>query len=514
MTQPRRPKRRTRWLLIVLALAALAGTAVWYYLAHYRVASEPAEPALQTARVRVGDITITASGSGSLLPARELDLGFQNGGVLAEVAVEIGDQVAAGDLLARLDDADARAQVAQAEANLRLAELKLSELTGAADPVALSAAQATLAAAQADLSRLLIPATEAEVLAARENLKSAQEALDLLQAGPDPDKVAIARANLTLAEIGVRTAQAAYDKVAGRENAGATKEAADLWQATTNYEKAEAEYEEALTGPTSDTISSARAKLALADAQMQDLLAGPDPEAKAAAEAKRVQAQTQVEALLAGASAEELEVADLGVTLAGYGLENARRQLAKTELRAPISGTVVALGAGAAEAVGTAPIVTLADLDVPLVRFWVEETDLISVAPGNPVEIIFEALPDLVFAGKVVRVDPALVTVDGTPAVQAWASVDLASHAVTLLSGLTAEVVIVAGEAQGALLVPVQALRETTPGKYTVFVVKPDGKLELRPVDIGLKDFANAEVLSGLERGEVVSTGTVEVEGE
>ncbi|MBN1138064.1 MAG: HlyD family efflux transporter periplasmic adaptor subunit [Anaerolineae bacterium] len=179
-----------------------------------------------------------------------------------------------------------------------------------------------------------------------------------------------------------------------------------------------------------------------------------------------------------------------------------------------MAGTIVALNADAGEAVGTAPIATLADLAAPLVRFWVEETDLISVAPGNPVEIVFEALPDLVFARQVAGVDPALVTVDGTPAVQAWAGVDLSSHAVSLISGLTAGVEIIAGEAKGALLVPVQALRETTPGRYAVFVVKPDGKLELRPVEVGLKDFASAEVLSGLEKSEVVSTGTIEIETE
>jgi multidrug efflux pump subunit AcrA (membrane-fusion protein) len=134
------------------------------------------------------------------------------------------------------------------------------------------------------------------------------------------------------------------------------------------------------------------------------------------------------------------------------------------------------------------------------------------VATGNPVEIIFEALPDLVFAGQIVRIDPALVMVDGTPAVQAWASVDLSAHAVSLLSGMTAEVEIIAGQTEGALLVPVQALRELSPGQYAVFVVQPDGTLELRPVEVGLRDFANAEILSGLERGDTVSTGTVATE--
>jgi HlyD family secretion protein len=514
MRKTKRGRRRGWWVLVALVLVAAATTAGWYYFSNYSLAEEPAEPALQTARVRVGDITITASGTGNLLPARDLDLGFRTAGVVAEIAVQVGDQVEAGDVLARLEDADAQAQVAQAEANLRLAELKLAELTGAADPVALATAQASLAAARADLSKLLAPATEAEVLAAQENLNSAQDAVAILQAGPDSEKVEIAKANLTLAEINLRAAQAAYDKVAGRENAGATKEAAELWQATTNYEKAQAEYEEAQAGPTSDAIAAARAKVALSNAQLQGLRASPDPDAQAAAEAKVVQAQTQLEALLAGASAGDLEAAELGVTLAGYSLENARRQLEEILLRTPMAGTVVALSAEEGEAVGTAPVVTLADLQAPLVRFWVEETDLLSVAPGNPVEILFEALPDLVFPGEIVRVEPALVTVDGTPAVQAWASIDLASHPVHLLSGMTAEVEIIAGQAEDALLVPVQALRETVPGQYTVFVVGADGKLELRPVEIGLKDFANAQVLAGLEKGEVVSTGTVEVESE
>jgi multidrug efflux pump subunit AcrA (membrane-fusion protein) len=107
-------------------------------------------------------------------------------------------------------------------------------------------------------------------------------------------------------------------------------------------------------------------------------------------------------------------------------------------------------------------------------------------------------------------VDPALVTVDGAPAVQAWATLDPLTAPVQLVSGLSAEVEIIAGESKDTLLVPVQALRELAPGSYAVFVVQPDGQLKLTPVTVGLKDFANAEILSGVKVGEVVSTGTVE----
>ncbi len=171
MKQVGKKKRQPRWLFIALPLVVV-GLAVggWYYLGNRKVAT-PAEaaPALQTAKVRTGDITITASGSGNLLPASETALAFRSSGVLADVAAKVGDRVEAGQVLARLDDTDARAQIAQAEANTRLAEIKLADLTAAADPAAAAAARASLAAAQADLTKLITPATAAELLGAQEN---------------------------------------------------------------------------------------------------------------------------------------------------------------------------------------------------------------------------------------------------------------------------------------------------------------------------------------------------------
>ncbi|MBI4632270.1 MAG: efflux RND transporter periplasmic adaptor subunit, partial [Deltaproteobacteria bacterium] len=79
-----------------------------------------------------------------------------------------------------------------------------------------------------------------------------------------------------------------------------------------------------------------------------------------------------------------------------------------------------------------------------------------------------------------------------------------------LLSGMTAAVEVIAGEAKSAVLVPVQALRDLGSGSYAVFILQPDGQLKLTPVTVGLKDFANAEILSGVKAGDVVSTGNVQ----
>jgi multidrug efflux pump subunit AcrA (membrane-fusion protein) len=72
---------------------------------------------------------------------------------------------------------------------------------------------------------------------------------------------------------------------------------------------------------------------------------------------------------------------------------------------------------------------------------------------------------------------------------------------------MNVEVEIVAGEAHNALLVPVQALRQIGADQYVVFVVGADGELEMRPVEVGLQDYVNAEILSGVTRGEVLSIG-------
>jgi len=72
--------------------------------------------------VRQGDLVITASGSGTLVPADDVSLGFTSSGVLAEVLVEVGDQVEEGDVLARQDDLDARQALVAAE--LQVAQAK------------------------------------------------------------------------------------------------------------------------------------------------------------------------------------------------------------------------------------------------------------------------------------------------------------------------------------------------------------------------------------------------------
>lgn len=501
-------------VLILAIVVLLAAGGAWYYYSRVLPAqASPAQGTIRTTRVRRGDLVITASGTGTLIPATEVDLGFSTGGTLAEVAVEVGDRVEAGDVLARLDDTDARSEVAQAEISLRLAELDLAKLTKEPDAAELAAAQASLADAQANLDDLTAPPTAEELAAARDNLLSAQKALESLLAGPTQEEIRIAKADLQTAEIDLQEAQAAYDKVASRPGVSATSEAMELWRASTAYEKAKATYEQTVAGPTEEEIAAARAAVAEAQTQLDTLERGPDPEELAAAQAKVAQAQAELDALLAGASSEDLEAAQLAVEQARLTLAAAQAQLEGTVLKAPFAGIVTAVEAQPGENVGSEAIITLADLDHPLIELHLDETDLDKIAVGYEVEVVFDALPDKTFHGHVVQVSPILVEVDGVATVQALAALDEENldNPRLLPAGLNASVDVIAGRAENALLVPVEALREFAPGKYAVFVMV-DGQLQMRPVEVGLMDVTSAQILSGLEQGDEVSTGIVATE--
>lgn len=416
---------------------------------------------METAAVSQGDITLTASGSGELIPADELDLAFRTSGSLREILVETGDEVEEGDVLAQLETDGLERALAEADVDLRIAQLELTDVRE--DP------------------------SDAEIADAEARVRDA-------------------RTQLTLAyDTYAETSDASSDDDDDIESA---KTMYDWW--VSYYQSQKAKYEEGKI----NEIQHDYAMAAMIEAQETWERAVNE------AEIDRIQALRSVEqARNAVAQAEEalellesepltdtLTEAELAVDEAVLAREEAEADLKAAKLYAPFGGTVMDVAAEAGDQVGTSTtILTLANLREPLLRFWLEESDMGRVAVGNEVNVVFDALPDTTFTGTVVRVDPVLVTVNGTPAVQAQASLFLEDHNATLLSGMTADVEVIAAQAKDALLVPVEALEEGPDGGYTVSVVKPDGELEEREVEVGLRDALNAEIRSGLELGETVT---------
>lgn len=413
--------KRFKTIFITLFVALAAITAIIFFVRP--TTSEAAEaPALQTAKVRVGDLVVTASGAGTIVPSAQIDLGFRTSGVLTELNVAVGDTVQAAQVLARLEE----------------------NLQAEADFQALFTAQGI---AQAEL--VLVNAQDALVLA--ENHVMYVIGLDAWYWEQE-----LARPDATQAEK-------------------------DLAQTRMDY------FMSLIYIDASD-MALARAELESARVDLQD-------------------AQIALDVVKAGSDALTAPIAAMGTQMAK--LEQARLAVESTRLIAPFDGTLTSLDVFDGQTVGTSSIMTIATTENLLVRFYLDETDLDKVAVGNRVSFMFDAYPDQPVDGEVIIVEPSLQVVDGTPVIVVWASLPT-EMGFSLMSGMTVDAEVIAGESLKTLIVPVQALRELALGSYAVFIVDANGQLVMTPVTVGLRDFANAEILSGVKVGDVVSTGTVE----
>ncbi|MBI3737566.1 MAG: efflux RND transporter periplasmic adaptor subunit [Chloroflexi bacterium] len=445
------PKRKSRISTKAVAITAVVVLLVAAGAYFAWPAAEPVAemPALQTTKVRTGDLTITASGAGTVLPAAQMDLAFHTGGMLTELNVAVGDVVQRGEVLARLEES------VQAEADFQ-ALFSAQGLTQA--ELAVATAESALEDAILDLKYLLGP----DAYYWETQLKQAEETLAALNADPNASAE-----QKTEAQNAVEKARLKRDYFL------------ELYLRTLARDH---------VFVTEADIALGRANLESAKVALQD-------------------AQDALEIVKAGPEALTAPITALGAETAA--LEQARLAAENTRLVAPFGGSVIALNVVKGQTVGTSPVMTIATTDQLLVRFYLDETDVDKAAAGMQVNFTFDAYPDAIVTGEIVLVEPALQIVDGTPVVVVWAKLP-EDAPFTILSGMTVEAEVIAGEAKNALIVPVQALRELTPGSYAVFLVQSDGSLKMTPVTIGLRDFANAEILSGLKVGDVVSTGTVE----
>ncbi len=452
-------KKRSVWVIVVIALLLASGGGYFVYTRYVPVRA-PEIPTLETATVTRGDIVLTASGSGELIAAREMNVTFRTAGTLAEMLVEAGDRVKKGEMLARLETADLERALTEAEVELELDRLALADVREGPSEAELSQARATLRNAEVELT-----------LAQKAYEDTFDSRLDDL----------------------VADAKTEYDWYVGYyQGKKAAYEEGNLSQS---------DHDHAMNAMIS---AEGRWIEAQNNARVEEMQA-----ANRVAQARDgvVEARENLEALQGEPSPDTLTLAELAVDEALLAREAAKADLEAAQLSAPFDGTVMGVGAEAGDQVGVSTsIVALADLQEPRLRFWVQEADMSRVAAGLQVNVVFEAWPDHAFTGTVVRVKPVLVQVSGTPAVQSEARLYVDEHDVVLLSGLTAEVEVIAAEARGVLLVPVEALQETAEGKVTVSVVQPDGELETRAVEVGLRDAVYAEILAGLELGESVST--------
>jgi HlyD family secretion protein len=265
-------------------------------------------------------------------------------------------------------------------------------------------------------------------------------------------------------------------------------------------------------------------------------------------EARLAQAKSQKNQMNASLSSYQRRVAQ-----SEAGLARISDVLAKFDAVSPIDGVVTNLPVREGETVvpgvqnsAASTIMTIADMSLITAEVKVDETDIVNIQLGQSVAVKIDAMPDKSFDGKVIEIgNTAILRSSGLAASQSTTSsqeakdfkvvVALTNPPDEIRPGLSCNAKITTATRHNALTIPIQALTMRTKGDLEppktgvqaadapvpndkslkeefqgVFVVK-NGKAEFHKVETGITGATDIEVLSGLNDGDQIVTGSYKI---
>lgn len=449
---------KPKWkILITIAALVLAGIGIYASTVY----ANRGVVTVQTALVARQDLTSLVTASGEIKPKNYINIGANAIGQLTEVAVKEGDHVKKGQLLARIENVQPAADV--------------------------QAQQASLSAVQADSA-----AAEAALKAADDNINTAQADID--------------------------------------------RNKADLARMKSDLDRAESLYKDKLMAAQDYELKKSTYEAELAVVRQSEV--------------RVVQARAQREQTAAQLSSAQKKIAQVRA-----GLTRLADVLQKYDAYAPLNGIVTNLSVRVGETVvpgiqnsPSSTIMTIADMSLITAEVKVDETDIVNVRLNQVADITVDAIPNRSFKGHVIEIgNTAIVRSTGVAASQSAVSSQEAKDFKVVIAvdnpddeirpGLSATAKITTATRPSVLTIPIQALtvrqkgdlakkpekgaaQAAAPDAVTeralkeeiqgVFVINK-GKAEFRKVETGITGTTDIEVVSGLQQGDEIVTGTYQV---
>jgi HlyD family secretion protein len=443
-----------KWIIICIIAVSVIG--VGGFLLYDRLLSstrdESTSPAnLRVATVERGDIDVVIDATGTIEPLNIVEVSSKASGRILSLTVEEGDSVEKDDVIARIETTYVAVDLEQAEADLRASQARLKQaeiniqLQKDQSKIQIKQAQEKLAETKKQLEQLSEQiriekerTNKRQVADAENNLKIASLRFKLLTSETvRAEEINRANAAVNQAQASRDLAKKEYERKKGLFEKKLISQS-ELDAAETQWQSAEAQHQSSVEQAkmVKQPASEAELKLAQAeidkskfflDAALEQIEKQTYRDMDIEIQINRVeQAKDSLKLALANKAQinvkeKELENAQAQVKRSEGQLQLAREQMRDTEIRAPISGTILekkveegqiifsSFGGGSRSSLGTSEgqvIVTMADLSKVYVVTEVDETDIGKVKVGQPVTITVEAYPDQPFEGEILRIAP------------------------------------------------------------------------------------------------------------
>jgi len=186
-------------------------------------------------------------------------------------------------------------------------------------------------------------------------------------------------------------------------------------------------------------------------------------------------------------------------------------------VRAPFDGVVAKVNVDKADTVGSGSTVAIIITNKKIAAITLNEVDAVRVKAGQKVTLTFDAVPDLNITGEVSEVD--LVGTIDQGVVNYEVKIAFDTQDSRIKSGMSANASIVTDLKPDVLIVPNAAIKIQNNSHYVETVDKKISTTSQgvtlsaasikKPVEIGVADDLNTEIISGLQEGEKIITRTI-----
>lgn len=477
-------RRLLRILIRVTVLSALIVGGILFARTSQLVPTPPESNALSDvldeATVALGDIALTVSATGSLAPARQLPLTFEITAPVVEIAASAGQFVEAGELIARVDATDLIATVEDAEIALEFQQLAFAALTAPPREVDIAVAEAAVTAAQASFNAAF-------------------------QSGNNANQVEIARLQAELARNQLWQAQLQAEIPAPSLNIALPPEVPPEVQEVINELISGISFGQAgVPGQSQRALEQLEFGIQIADANFASAQGrGPDFASLNSANAARTQAQIALDRLTGGPDETRLQQTVIDLQQAELALEQARNLLSRAELRAPFDGVLVENNLTVGQLPPQGVSVLLMDLSRYYLDLPVDETDIVQVAVGQPVEVLLDAFPGETFTARVTRVSQTPTRVGQL--VTYLVQVELDPTDRPLRIGMSATARITTRQVDNVPILRNSFIRiDRATRRAFVTVERAPGRFSEVEVTLGVRNETFSEITSGLSVGDRV----------
>lgn len=470
-----------RFLTLLFVLAVVGGS--WFIYSREEENGDPARPeGITTAFVTRDGIEAVISATGNVAAERVRSLAFATSGTVAEVLVEEGELVQAGQMLARLDARDLELSLKQSAAALHTSEAQLARAQVGPAPEDIATMEIAV-----ELSQAGIQSAQASVDGARANLAR-------IKAGSTAEEIEISERRIEEAKNSLWGAQSQRDAVCGRVQLGASQADCDnaeasVFRAEEGVRIAELQLQQLQAGARSEDIASTQSQLDQALGQLKS------------AQIQVKKAQADLVRAKKGPTAEDIAISRAQVEQARVSVEIASSRLDDLALRAPIPGELARWDLSVEDSVapGT-PVGTLMDVSKYHIIVSIDETEIGQVAVGQEVRTSLDAFPGSSLQGVVSKISLSGNNAQGIVTYDVRIDLSPSSFAVKPL--MTAVVDIVVERKDDVLLVANRAIRRDKDGTY-VEVLRNNVPAKVY-ITAGVADEEHTEVLTGLEEGQEI----------